>query len=593
MVTEIDVTLFAGNTAQIRNVLRTSGDHVSFLNLNKNADIEFFNNIFEKICEALKGNPVIKTLDLSLTYIEDAEVIALAEVLKVNTVLHTLDLGYNDIGYDGVRALAEALKVNTVLHTLDLGYNDIGYDGVRALAEALKVNRCITTLNLYQNYIKDVGVIAIVEALKVNTVLHTLYFSSNNIENKGAKALAEALKVSTILHTLDLGYNDIGYDGVRALAEALKHNRVLHTINLRVNWIGDAGATALSEALEKNTIITSLNLYGNKIGEFEARRIYNLITRNQELLRVSTTKLLHKEKLSNYEFKTLIAHLDQENSLYNKEQLYCALAKQLEPHIKLPSDPIHEFLGYLAPDDLHALVWTIKLPTQVVIEAPLSPTGESIYEDPRSPTAQPSEVPRSPTAQPSEVPLPIIGQSKVTLLITSESIEDHRSPTTDQSIHAGIATGRVIASPFIHYLNDQVNDQNQDKSLIDYYAGQFTLTNTVKSAVFSATFYALPNYFSIANKVLIAKMISDIPVNEFQISVEYATSMLLQLKNSFVSFAIVSVATKSTVYQDHPFATGILVSTAGDLMKLSYDAAHVCYDLIMGKDASTAIEGDL
>ena len=56
---------------------------------------------------------------------------------------------------------------------------------------------------------------------------------------------------------------------------------------------------------------------------------------------------------------------------------------------------------------------------------------------------------------------------------------------------------------------------------------------------------------------------------------------------SFASFSVTVMAKQSSHYQNYPFAVGILASTAGDLLKLTYD---VGYDLMVGKDFSVTVE---
>ncbi|XP_068723040.1 protein NLRC3-like isoform X2 [Montipora capricornis] len=222
--------------------------------------------VAESLCEALKVNTCLSTLNLSWTIIDAAGVESLSEALKVNTCLTTLDLRYNKIGSAGAESLGEALKVNTCLTTLDLSENRVGAAGAESLGEALKVNTCLTTLDLTLNVIGTAGAEAISETLKVNTCLTTLYLKHNEIGTAGAKSLFEALKVNTCLTTLHLRYNKIGSAGAESLGEALKVNTCLTTLDLTLNEIGNAGAEAISEALKANTCLTTLRLKWNRIG---------------------------------------------------------------------------------------------------------------------------------------------------------------------------------------------------------------------------------------------------------------------------------------------------------------------------------------
>jgi hypothetical protein len=135
-----------------------------------------------------------------------------------------------------------------------------------------------------------------------------------------------------------------------------------------------------------------------------------------------------------------------------------------------------------------------------------------------------------------------------------------------------------------------VNNLNQEKNIFDYYYNQFSFTNLVKSTTSSMVFYSLPNSFSITNKLIISKMASDTVVNEVQFTAEYAASMLGYLTVSLTSFSVVALGKHSEYYHDHPFAVGVLVSTAGDIAKLSYDTGSEAYYLIMGADNSNMTE---
>ena len=227
----------------------------------------------ESLSEALKVNTCLTTLDLSLNYIDAAGAVSLSEALKVNTCLTTLNLSWNKIGAAGAESLSEALKVNTCLTALNLSQNKIAAGGAESLSEALKVNTCLTTLDLSENKIDAGGAESLSEALKVNTCLTTLDLSLNYIDAAGAESLSEALKVNTCLTTLHLRNNEIGSAGAESLSEALKVNACLTTLNLSQNKIGAAGAESLSEALKVNTCLTTLPLRNNEIGSAGAESL--------------------------------------------------------------------------------------------------------------------------------------------------------------------------------------------------------------------------------------------------------------------------------------------------------------------------------
>lgn len=101
---------------------------------------------FDELCDALKVNTALQTLDVSYNELGDDGVRALSDALKVNTALQSLDVSGNQFGVYGARALGDAVKVNTVLQTLDVRGNWIGIDGARAFSDALKVNYSLCLL---------------------------------------------------------------------------------------------------------------------------------------------------------------------------------------------------------------------------------------------------------------------------------------------------------------------------------------------------------------------------------------------------------------------------------------------------------------
>ena len=76
--------------------------------------------------------------------ISDHDVHSLCEDLKVNKTLATLNFTTNNIGDSGAAHLSQALKVNGTLCSLNVTCNNIGVKGARLLSKALKVNRTLT-----------------------------------------------------------------------------------------------------------------------------------------------------------------------------------------------------------------------------------------------------------------------------------------------------------------------------------------------------------------------------------------------------------------------------------------------------------------
>ena len=175
----------------------------------------------------------------------------------------------------------------------------------------------------------------------------------------------------------------------------------------------------------------------------------------------------------------------------------------------------------------------------------------------------------------------LITSNKAYLPTLDDSSKTSISLTTDQLFNIGFYSGNFIVSPVIKYINDGVNGKNLEKSIFDYYSDKFSLLALTKSAVFSLVLYNLPNSLNMPNKLLFAKILSDASVNEVYFSSEYASSLLRYLATSLTYSSVIEMGEQSDYYQDHPFAMGIVVSTIGDITKLSYDALdHVYHDFM-------------
>ncbi len=203
------------------------------------SEMDLTNSDITCLCDALRNNTNLKTLNLAGNQISNAGARALAR----NTTLTTLNLARNQITDSG----AEVLAKSTTLTTLDLSCNLITDAGAKALAETTT----LTTLNLARNTISFKGA----GFLAGNLRLKTLNLALNQIRNEGAGALAN----NFTLTNLDLADNEISNIGACALAG----NNTLETLNLARNKIDHRGA----QALIRDANLTSLDLSENQISE--------------------------------------------------------------------------------------------------------------------------------------------------------------------------------------------------------------------------------------------------------------------------------------------------------------------------------------
>lgn len=122
--------------------------------------------------------------------------------------------------------LCDAVRANRSLRTLELPDNRITDDGAFAIAALLRGNTRLTSLQLARNRIGDGGAAAIAGALEANSTLESLSLHENSIGAAGCQALAAALRANkTLKHLEFLPGNNAGPKDVKALARAVKRNR--------------------------------------------------------------------------------------------------------------------------------------------------------------------------------------------------------------------------------------------------------------------------------------------------------------------------------------------------------------------------------
>ena len=170
---------------------------------------------------------------------------------------------------------------------------------------------------------------------------------------------------------------------------------------------------------------------------------------------------------------------------------------------------------------------------------------------------------------------------------SSGSVYSHIS-----QFHTGYNVGSFIVSPAINYLNDEVKGVNAEKPLFDYYADKINHNTIAKSVVFSSVFTALPNALSGANKILVAKVVSDACVSGIDFSSEYASSLVLHLASSIASFSTIVFVEQIEFYNNHPFITGVIAGTASEGVSLLYDAANMMQNYMLGEDSSLVSEAE-
>lgn len=126
----------------------------------------------------------------------------LATALKDNTHVTELTLIGCSLGAEGAKAIAAGIENNNVLETVNLSVNFMGDAGVQAIADVLKRkgnNSALTCVWLMRNDISDKGAKAIAVALEHNTVLTDLSLACNGIGAEGAQAVTASLGHNAVM----------------------------------------------------------------------------------------------------------------------------------------------------------------------------------------------------------------------------------------------------------------------------------------------------------------------------------------------------------------------------------------------------------
>ena len=234
------------------------------------------------LCEALKSNDTVTSLNLSFNSLGREGGYALAEMLELNGSLVVLDCGHCDLTTDNVVALMSVLRANELIASLSI-QNCRTFSRAEDIAKhttrMLDFNRNLVTLNFDRNHVGDEGAILFASVLEnKNKSLRNLHLSGNKIGVTGAEALASLLiRGKCGLLTLDLSSNRICDDGAVAFGAALRANKVLRTLNLKCCGAGDGGLTDIAMGMHENSTLSELLLWGNDFGQQSCGEFMQLV----------------------------------------------------------------------------------------------------------------------------------------------------------------------------------------------------------------------------------------------------------------------------------------------------------------------------
>jgi Ran GTPase-activating protein (RanGAP) involved in mRNA processing and transport len=154
-------------------------------------------NLSESIIKLLQAHPVIKTLALIDSRINENAITALNKLLT-HPPHYIIGLSFK--------------------------YCFLDTKSLFLISQALEINRTLVKLDLSCNGLSPVMGIYIVKSLKNNVTLAEINLSKNCLNDDFAEGLAELLKVNETLWKVDIAFNPIGGDGAKALLKVIREN---------------------------------------------------------------------------------------------------------------------------------------------------------------------------------------------------------------------------------------------------------------------------------------------------------------------------------------------------------------------------------
>lgn len=153
------------------------------------------------------------------------------------------------------------------------------------------------------------------------------------------------------------------------------------------------------------------------------------------------------------------------------------------------------------------------------------------------------------------------------------------------SFYGGFASGKLFAKPIIKYTNDRITHSNEGKSFISYF--EVDMKDMVQMSASLLTYNFVPNSCSIAEKIMVSKVVSDVLVNEASFSIGYASSIVGQVAISYAAFAGLVYTGQYHLLEKNSAVVGLIVSTAPDLVELGYNSVTEMYNYLSGTDSAT------
>jgi hypothetical protein len=201
------------------------------------ADFTFFSPLetAAALCEGLRENVGLHTIDVSCCYLEDESLSLLVQSLVGHPTLRTLDISRNSARSKTMRALADVVGMeSTILVNLDVreqSDDDNEPLDISHFSRAMQDNRTIETLKLSHNQLKDDQIIDLINHLQGNEVIQELDLQYNRITEFGLNYLTENLSGMKSLAVLLLGGNTFGEEGENILEHLQDDDDSICTVN--------------------------------------------------------------------------------------------------------------------------------------------------------------------------------------------------------------------------------------------------------------------------------------------------------------------------------------------------------------------------